>query len=199
MSATEAAKTQSRRGPGRPRKRPLDAGRRNVTFRVKDETYEQITTAAAAAGRSISEEIEARIDGSFSEPDLQNRLGSIENLRLVLAIGDAISLVETVSRRKWVEDEETLAMVRVAVSSVMDLARASQAAPANDATESRAAILLSIGARYSVAKLAAGIAVMVARKKHTPDEIQAALDSCEPSPSIRPHRGRTWPRTRGFR
>ena len=65
--ATE--QTGPRRGPGRPRTRPVEA-RRNVTFRANDQTYEQLTAAAKANGRSMSEEIERRIEQSFREPDL---------------------------------------------------------------------------------------------------------------------------------
>lgn len=52
---------------GKPRHR-LSAGkrkRRNLTFRVRDQMRVDLGRAARAAGRSISEEIEYRLERSF--------------------------------------------------------------------------------------------------------------------------------------
>jgi Arc-like DNA binding domain len=54
------------RRPGRPRSQ----GRINATVRFTPETYEAVRTAAKVQGRSISEEIENRIQQSFQNEAL---------------------------------------------------------------------------------------------------------------------------------
>lgn len=51
---------------GRPRLYPGTEKRPTLTFRVRDRMHEQLSSAAAEGGRSLSEEIERRLDQSFS-------------------------------------------------------------------------------------------------------------------------------------
>jgi hypothetical protein len=64
MSATAG----EQRKPGRPRK--FGEGRVNYTGRLSAETYAAVRTAAMVQGRSISEEIENRIQQSFQNEAL---------------------------------------------------------------------------------------------------------------------------------
>src|SRR5580700_9366164 len=55
---------------GRPPIDPAERKRRNFTFRVTDQLHDQLSKAAAASGRSVSEEIEWRVSLSFSEQNI---------------------------------------------------------------------------------------------------------------------------------
>jgi|HubBroStandDraft_6_1064221.scaffolds.fasta_scaffold572264_1 hypothetical protein len=55
---------------GRPPIDPAERKRRNFTFRVTDQLHDELSKAAAASGRSVSEEIEWRVSQSFSEQNL---------------------------------------------------------------------------------------------------------------------------------
>lgn len=48
-------------------KAPAERKRNNLTFRTRDRLYERLEQAAAASGRSVSEEIEHRLEHSFLE------------------------------------------------------------------------------------------------------------------------------------
>jgi hypothetical protein len=51
--------------PGRPPRHPGERLSKNRTFRVRGGLDEKLQAAAAASGRSVSEEIEFRLDQSF--------------------------------------------------------------------------------------------------------------------------------------
>jgi hypothetical protein len=65
---TAAKKTARPRG--RPPIDPAERKRRNFTFRVTDQLHDQLSKAATASGRSVSEEIEWRVSLSFSEQNI---------------------------------------------------------------------------------------------------------------------------------
>jgi hypothetical protein len=134
---------------------------------------QRLEASASANGRSLTQELEARIVQTFEQGDaLVKRFGSAENVRLVMTLGDAINLVETVAGRKLVEDGETLEIARDAVSKVMGLVRSTRAAStAKERPASKAEVLLSIGARQAVAELAAALPIMAT--KHSPEQIEA--------------------------
>lgn len=54
-----------RRKRGRPALQPDQRKRNNVTLRLRDSTKAQLQHCAQAEGRSLSEEIESRLEGSF--------------------------------------------------------------------------------------------------------------------------------------
>jgi hypothetical protein len=60
---------------GRPRGRPpvpaTEKKVRNFTFRSRGDMHERLSEAAVLSGRSISEEIEYRLDASFKRDDMQ--------------------------------------------------------------------------------------------------------------------------------
>jgi uncharacterized protein (DUF1778 family) len=63
---------------GRPPKAVEDRKRRHLTFRVTDRVRDLLAAAANAAGRSISEEIEHRLERSFVFDALERRLEASE-------------------------------------------------------------------------------------------------------------------------
>ena len=62
---------------GRPPKAPEKGKRQNYTFRLHDETRERLVEAAAAANRTLSEEIERRVERSF---EWERAYGEIESM-----------------------------------------------------------------------------------------------------------------------
>lgn len=56
-----------RKQVGRPPKPPEERRRSHFTFRTTDKLREQLRNAAAVSGRSISEEIEQRLEQSFRD------------------------------------------------------------------------------------------------------------------------------------
>jgi len=67
MDTTPNASEQPRRGRGRPRKSPAEKLRRQKKFRTTDALDAKLKAAARAAGRSVSEEIEHRLEMSFAQ------------------------------------------------------------------------------------------------------------------------------------
>ena len=65
-------KQTTRKRPGRPRK--YAGGRPNATVRFTPKRYAQLKEAAETEGRSISEEVEARIERSFTD-DMLEKVG----------------------------------------------------------------------------------------------------------------------------
>jgi hypothetical protein len=57
--------TAAKKARGRPAKAPEKGKRQNYTFRLHDETRERLLGAAKAANRTLSEEIEWRVEQSF--------------------------------------------------------------------------------------------------------------------------------------
>lgn len=59
---------------GRPRKSEADRKEGNLTFRTRRGLRERLVAAAAASGRSLSEEVERRVEESFALGSMQDRL-----------------------------------------------------------------------------------------------------------------------------
>src|SRR3954469_22594066 len=111
---------EPKRKPGRPPK----GKRGNFTFRVTEKLREQLQNAAAEANLSVSEEIERRLDSSFSGKSLvEELLGGPETLRLLMTIGQGVRLVEETTGKKWTNDYETAVAAKIAARSIIDLIR----------------------------------------------------------------------------
>lgn len=59
---------------GRPAKYPGEGKRTTHTFRVREETRQRLIDAAAESGRSVSEEIEWRVEQSFGNEETITKL-----------------------------------------------------------------------------------------------------------------------------
>jgi hypothetical protein len=66
----------SKRRPGRPRKDPADLKRHNVTIAMADQTRRKIGEAAKRNGRSLSSEIDYRLERSFRDDDVAEAIWS---------------------------------------------------------------------------------------------------------------------------
>jgi hypothetical protein len=62
----------------RPTIDPSGARRRALSFRTTPELYARMQAAAAASGRSLTQEIELRLERSFADEEIAGTLSRIE-------------------------------------------------------------------------------------------------------------------------
>lgn len=73
-------KASKKRKPGRPALPPERRKTSNLTFRVRGDLREQLQTAAAISERSISEEVEQRLQNSFLQEPANKLLAEVQEL-----------------------------------------------------------------------------------------------------------------------
>jgi hypothetical protein len=93
-----------------------DAKRRIVTMRVTNAAYDRIASAAQASGRSVSQEIESRLELSFQE---ERMMGGKSTALLSKLIASTVALIETETERNWTEDRMTWEAVNAAVQRII--------------------------------------------------------------------------------
>lgn len=97
--------SEVRKRGGQP-KPPEERKRNNLTFRARDELREQIRVSAEAAGRSVSEEIEHRLELSLARTE-QIRFDLGEDVfRIARAMAASLTHIEDWSEKSWIEDDE---------------------------------------------------------------------------------------------
>lgn len=113
------AKPQPTKRPGRPPKKPELGKRANVMFRLNDATREALMSAAKDAGRSMSEEIERRVEESLLHKGLVDHfssyinsgadliLGGRHNLAFFVKLSDHIFFAEQATKKSWLDDAAT--------------------------------------------------------------------------------------------
>src|SRR5580693_5464199 len=82
-----------KRARGRPPMRPEDRKRHNLTLRLRDTTRAALERVAAQASRSVSEEIEYRVEQSLLDPVFPPELTGLAELfiRAMFETGNAIA------------------------------------------------------------------------------------------------------------
>lgn len=120
--------------PKRQRGRPVSpSGAKNETLatRISGDLREQLDRAAAAKGRSLSNEVGIRLDRSFQEEhleqDIVERLGGRKTFGLLLAIAGLIEEIESITMERWHDDPYTAAAIADAIPVVLK-----NLAPAHD-------------------------------------------------------------------
>jgi DNA-binding CsgD family transcriptional regulator len=97
--AQKAAEREGRRPP--------------VSFRTTEDMRDRLERAASAAGRSITQEIEHRLEQSFREEDLLSRyFGSDDAIELLKEIALIINHQMVRSGRSWRDDQATREAIR---------------------------------------------------------------------------------------
>jgi hypothetical protein len=122
-----------RKRMGRPPKAPEKGRRQNYTFRLSDQVRDQLIDVASESGRSLSEEIEWRIEESFREKQgellAKSLLNGSDNLyKLVSRISGLVSALENykdksgngLGSRDWNNHEPTRAAIRAGVKALVD-------------------------------------------------------------------------------
>ena len=106
MDSQKPAKRMGRPPKYAPGKRPT------ITFRVLEDLHRQLREHAVASGRSISEEVERRVEASF-QPDatvleqVSAYFGSDDAIKLLKLLAEPINYVLLHNNKSWQNDEET--------------------------------------------------------------------------------------------
>jgi hypothetical protein len=103
---------------GRPPRHQGERLSKNRTFRVRGSLDEKLQAAAAASGRSVSEEIEFRLDQSFDrDAFIGVLLGGDENAKVLQSIAMVMKLESRSGH--WLKDANTANTVRKAVNFII--------------------------------------------------------------------------------
>ncbi|TNC16408.1 hypothetical protein FF100_03950 [Methylobacterium terricola] len=117
----EAEKKVAKR-TGRPPKNPELGKRINVMFRLNEARRDQLMRDAERNGRSMSEEIEYRLERSYTDVDAISRyFGRPETVELALTISSLSDRIEKETGKKWSEDSYTMKMFYSAITRIMHL------------------------------------------------------------------------------
>ena len=112
---------QTTKSRGRPRLPDDQAKRASFTTRLRGELKQRLEEEAQIARRSLSEEIEFRLETSVLSQDARERLfGGNHNVALAQILGSSVALIETVRGTTWVADSETCEAVRKSVPMVLE-------------------------------------------------------------------------------
>jgi hypothetical protein len=101
-------------------KSPAEPKRNNLTFRVRGDLRERLSNAAALAQRSISEEIEFRLERSFAEADVLARaFGGRTLADFVRALGIGLQIIQAKTGDAAIEESETSVEIAVMLAKII--------------------------------------------------------------------------------
>jgi len=110
--------TRARPGP-RPQG-PFEDKRKNLTTRITEKTRSMLEAAASGTGRSLSQEIEFRLEQSLREDADRVRLyGGPDLDALFKQIAGAIGIIEQTRGKRWRQDQKTFMSVIGAFKEVL--------------------------------------------------------------------------------
>jgi hypothetical protein len=98
-------KQKSKRG--RPPKFAGERTRGPLTIRLRDQVRQELESTAAAAGRSLSEEIEYRLELSFSRRDYLRETWGNDFFNLADAAAKSLGHLQHFTGESWVKDDRT--------------------------------------------------------------------------------------------
>ena len=115
-----AARTAKRK-PGRPAL-PAGGGKRYaLSMRTTKELRDKLDQAREASGRSLAQEVEARLEQSFQWEETEYRhFGDRGTYRLMALVAMTLGLVETVTGKHWSKDPQALVEAKSAVNAFLD-------------------------------------------------------------------------------
>lgn len=131
-----ASEEKPKRRPGRPPKSPEKGHRRNYAFRMSDQTRDRVIAAANSSGRSMSEEMELRIEKSFDQEDyidstFRRMLGGPFSQKMVLGISNLLNMIEIREKKSILADVSTAMLAFVAMHELVDKMFANPEIPEN--------------------------------------------------------------------
>jgi hypothetical protein len=101
---------------GRPPKAPEKGKRQNYTFRMSEADREKVAAAAEAAGRSFSEELEARVGRSFT---IEEEFGSGSRLDMLRLLAVTLRMTERLTGETDYEKIHALIEARAAIDTTL--------------------------------------------------------------------------------
>jgi hypothetical protein len=105
---------------GRPRLPAGQAKRASFNTRLREHTKERLEQAAASAGRSLSEEIEFRLEQTLED---ERRSGGPRLHALLRLFSGAAALIEARTGKSFLSDLDTYVTVKTAWERMLDAAR----------------------------------------------------------------------------
>jgi hypothetical protein len=111
--------TGRKKKAGRPPLPPTHRKARNLTFRSRDDLYEELQAAAAKSGRSLSEEIERRLEKSFSSSDPLLSVLAGKEAGVILRLVAVVLLQATLESKSWFENRELVETVSGAADVII--------------------------------------------------------------------------------
>jgi hypothetical protein len=92
----------------------------SLTFRVRENVRDLLVAAAQSSNVSVSEEIERRVELTFSSAGIVAEMfGGIENAQLLFAFAVAIQEVERATGKPWWADVSTSEQLKRAIDSIL--------------------------------------------------------------------------------
>ncbi len=118
-----AKRKATERKRGRPPLRPKQRKRNNVTIRFRDDLKSKVQKAGEDNGRSLSEEIEARLEQSFVGDDvIHHMLGfDLSSMMALRGLADAIAQIERRAGKSWREDWIAREQVGAAFEAILEI------------------------------------------------------------------------------
>ena len=105
-------KEEPKRRRGRPALPESQRKRSNLTFRVRGDLYERLSTTARVFERSVSEEIEHRLTQSFYARDVIAQVFGSSHADFIKALGLGAQLIEAkTGTNPWDDPTERLELV----------------------------------------------------------------------------------------
>ena len=96
----------------------LENKRGSLTIRLRDEVRRDLEASASQYGRSLSEEMEARMEISLAaKHQLQHEWGE-DFFRVASAMAVALSRIEDWTGKHWTEDDRTSAVFKMVIPQI---------------------------------------------------------------------------------
>ena len=111
----------AKKSRGRPPKTPGEPKRSSFNTRIRSKLKSQLEHAAVKAGRSMSEEIEYRLEQSFvQETAARDAIGPSHVYPLMKMLGSTVTLIEEGTGKKWRDDRFTHVLVMKTIDRILD-------------------------------------------------------------------------------
>lgn len=111
----------TQRGRGRPKKEPKQGERNPLGLRVTAKLKKDLEAVATKSGRSLSHEIEFRLEQSFTEESaIVRAFGDERSYRLARLLFGTKDLIEAMHERSVFEDYETFLAASVAMEELLE-------------------------------------------------------------------------------
>jgi hypothetical protein len=115
---------KSAKRPGPRPQGPYADKRKTLTTRITERTRARLDEAAAVSDRSLSQEIEFRLERSFLDEDGLNReFGGADNYRVSKLLFAVVPIIEAGTGRSWREHGPTFNQVASAWATILEVLR----------------------------------------------------------------------------
>ena len=115
---------KSAKRPGPRPQGPFAEKRKTLTTRITEKTRARLEEGAAASDRSLSQEIEFRLERSFQDEDALNReFGGVDNYRISKLLFAVVPIIEADTGRSWREHGPTFSQVASAWATILEMLR----------------------------------------------------------------------------